>query len=153
MDILSNLKYAEGSVKKKKRIGRGEGTGRGGTATKGMNGQRSRSGFKSRAWFEGGQMPLQRRVPKRGFTNIFKIEYQAVNVDRLQKLVDSKKIKDVVNAEVLHKNGVIKRIDSPFKILGYGELKAKLTVESKYFSNSAKEKIEAAGGSINEIKA
>ena len=152
MDILSNLKYAEGSVKKRKRIGRGEGTGRGGTATKGMNGQRSRSGFKSRAWFEGGQMPLQRRVPKRGFTNIFKIDYQPVNVDKLQKLVDAKKITSSINAEVLHKNGVIKRIDSPFKILGYGELKSKLTVEAKYFSKSAKEKIEAAGGSLKEIK-
>jgi len=152
MDILSNLKYAEGSVKKKKRIGRGEGTGRGGTATKGMNGQRSRSGFKSRAWFEGGQMPLQRRVPKRGFTNIFRIEYEAVNVDKLQKLVDSKKIKDIVNAEILHKNGVIKRVNTPFKILGQGELKAKLTVEAKYFSKTAKEKIEAAGGNLKEIK-
>lgn len=153
MDILSNLKYAEGSVKKRKRIGRGEGTGRGGTATKGMNGQRSRSGFKSRAWFEGGQMPLQRRVPKRGFTNIFRIEYEAVNVDKLQKLVDSKKIKDVVNAEILHKNGVLKSVTSPFKILGNGELKAKLTVEAKYFSKTAKEKIEAAGGNLKEIKA
>ena len=152
MDILSNLKYAEGSVKKRKRIGRGEGTGRGGTATKGMNGQRSRSGFKSRAWFEGGQMPLQRRVPKRGFTNIFKIDYQAVNVDKLQKLVDDKKITDSVNAEILHKNGVIKKADSPFKILGNGELKAKLTVEVKHLSKSAKEKIEAAGGSVKEIK-
>ncbi len=152
MDILSNLKYAEGSIKKRKRIGRGEGTGRGGTSTKGMNGQRSRSGFKSRAWFEGGQMPLQRRVPKRGFTNIFRIEYQAVNVDILQKLVDSKKINDTVNAEILHKNGVIKRLNTPFKILGNGELKAKLIVETKYFSNSAKEKIEAAGGSLKEIK-
>ena len=153
MDILSNLKYAEGSVKKRKRIGRGEGTGRGGTATKGMNGQRSRSGFKSRAWFEGGQMPLQRRVPKRGFTNIFKIEYQPVNVEKLQKLVDAKKIKDSVNAEVLFQNGVIKKVTSPFKILGHGEIKAKLTVEAKYFSKSAKEKIEAAGGSIKEIEA
>ena len=153
MDILSNLKYAEGSVKKRKRIGRGEGTGRGGTATKGMNGQRSRSGFKSRAWFEGGQMPLQRRVPKRGFTNIFKIEYQPVNVEKLQKLVDAKKIKDNVNAEVLFQIGVIKKVTSPFKILGHGEIKAKLTVEAKYFSKSAKEKIEAAGGSIKEIEA
>ena len=100
MDILSNLKYADGSVKKRKRIGRGEGTGRGGTATKGMNGQRSRSGFKYRAWFEGGQMPLQRRVPKRGFTNINKIEVQPINVEKLQKLVESKKIKDTVNAEI-----------------------------------------------------
>ena len=152
MDILSNLKYAEGSVKKRKRVGRGEGSGRGGTATKGMNGQRSRSGFKSRAWFEGGQMPLQRRVPKRGFTNINKIRYEAVNVDKLQKLFDSKKIKDSVNPEILHKLGVIKKIDSPFKILGYGELSAKLTVEAEYYSKSAKEKIEAAGGSIKEIK-
>lgn len=153
MDILSNLKYAEGSVKKKKRIGRGEGTGRGGTATKGMNGQRSRSGFKNRAWFEGGQMPLQRRVPKRGFTNIFKVNYQAINVDRLQKLVDSKKIKDTVNAEVLYKNGLIKKINSPFKILGQGELKAKLKVEAEFYSKSAKDKIEAAGGELIEIKA
>lgn len=151
MDILSNLKYAEGSVKNRKRIGRGEGTGRGGTATKGMNGQRSRSGFKYRAWFEGGQMPLQRRVPKRGFTNIFKVNYQAVNIEKLQKLFDEKKIKDTVNAQVLFENGVIKKLDAPFKLLGNGELKAKLNVEVKYFSKSAKEKIEAAGGSIKEI--
>lgn len=151
MDILSNLKYAEGSVKKRKRIGRGEGTGRGGTATKGMNGQRSRSGFKYRAWFEGGQMPLQRRVPKRGFTNIFKINYQAVNVEKLQKLVDDKKIKDTVNSQVLFENGVIKKLDAPFKLLGNGELKSKLNVEVKYLSKSAKEKIEAAGGSVKEI--
>ncbi|PID57125.1 MAG: 50S ribosomal protein L15 [Ignavibacteriae bacterium] len=152
MDFLSNLKYAEGSVKKRKRVGRGEGSGRGGTATRGMNGQRSRSGFKSRAWFEGGQMPLQRRVPKRGFTNIFKVEYQAVNVEKLQKLVDNEKIKDLVNAEVLYKNGIIKSINSPFKILGNGELKAKLIVETNNYSKTAKEKIENAGGSIKEIK-
>jgi len=152
MDILSNLKYAEGSIKKRKRIGRGEGTGRGGTATKGMNGQKSRSGFKKRAWFEGGQMPLQRRVPKRGFTNIFKVKYENVNVDKLQKLVDAKKIKDTVNAQILHEAGVISKISTPFKILGNGELKAKLNVEAKYFSKSAKEKIEAAGGKISEIK-
>jgi large subunit ribosomal protein L15 len=152
MDILSNLKYAEGSVKKRKRIGRGEGSGHGGTATKGMNGQKSRSGSKTRAWFEGGQMPLQRRVPKRGFTNIFKIEYQPINVEKLQKLAETKKIASLVNAEILFKNGLIKRIDEPFKILGNGEIKTKLTVEAKYFSKSAKEKIEAAGGTLNEIK-
>lgn len=152
MDILSNLKYAEGSVKKRKRIGRGEGSGHGGTSTKGMNGQKSRSGHKNRAWFEGGQMPLQRRVPKRGFTNIFKILYQPINVDTLQKLVDNKKVKDIVNAEVLFKNGLIKNIAEPFKILGNGEIKSKLTVETKYFSKSAKEKIEAVGGKLNEIK-
>ena len=151
MDILSNLKYAEGSVKNRKRVGRGEGTGRGGTATRGMNGQRSRSGFKYRAWFEGGQMPLQRRVPKRGFTNIFKVNYQAVNIEKIQKLFDDKKIKDTVNAQVLFDNGVIKKLDTPFKLLGNGEVKAKLNVEVKYFSKSAKEKIEAAGGSVKEI--
>ena len=151
MDILSNLKYAEGSVKKRKRIGRGEGTGRGGTATKGMNGQRSRSGFKSRAWFEGGQMPLQRRVPKRGFTNFSKVKYSVINVEKLQKLFDAKKISDKVDPEALKKVGILKKIDSPYKILGYGELKAKLSVEANYFSKSAKEKIESAGGSIKEI--
>ncbi len=152
MDILSNLKYAEGSIKKRKRIGRGEGTGRGGTSTRGMNGQRSRSGFKSRAWFEGGQMPLQRRVPKRGFTNIFKIFYQPVNVDKLQQLVDAKKIKDSVTANILFSNGIIAKLDTPFKILGNGDLTAKLNVEAKFFSKSAKEKIEKAGGKISEIK-
>lgn len=153
MDILSNLKAAKGSTKNKKRIGRGEGTGRGGTSTRGMNGQRSRSGSKRRAWFEGGQMPLQRRVPKRGFTNIFKIEYQPVNVSRLQKLADNKKLENgIVNAEVLYKNGVISKAAAPFKILGNGDLSAKLEVEAFGFSVSAKEKIESAGGSTKEIK-
>ena len=150
---LSNLKPAEGSVKNQgKRVGRGQGSGKGGTATRGHKGAKSRSGYSKKLGFEGGQMPLQRRVPKRGFTNIFKVNYQAVNVDILQKLVDSKKVKDTVNAEVLHQNGIIKKVDSPFKILGKGDLKAKLNVEAKYFSNSAKEKIEAAGGSLKEIK-
>lgn len=150
MDILSNLKYAEGSTKKRKRVGRGEGSGHGGQATRGMNGQKSRSGFKRRAWFEGGQMPLQRRVPKRGFTNIFKVEYQAVNLDKLQKLVDDNKIKDTVDAEILAKNGVIKKTTSPFKILGNGEIKAKLTIKAANFSKTAKDKVEAAGGQIIE---
>ncbi|MBU0559831.1 MAG: 50S ribosomal protein L15 [Bacteroidetes bacterium] len=154
MDILSNLKKAEGSTKAKKRIGRGEGSGHGGTATKGMNGQKSRSGAKFRAWFEGGQMPLQRRVPKRGFTNIFKVKYQAVNVERLQKLVDSKKVSDgVINQVVLFKNGLISKANDAFKILGNGELSAKLDIEAFAFSASAKQKIEAAGGTTKEIKA
>jgi large subunit ribosomal protein L15 len=153
MDILSNLKYAEGSRKNRKRIGRGEGTGRGGTATKGMNGQRSRSGFKNRAWFEGGQMPLQRRVPKKGFTNIFKVKFQAVNVSTLQKLVDDKKVTDgIISPEILFKNGVISKAVAPFKILGNGELKAKLDIEAYAFSESAKQKIESAKGTIKEIK-
>ncbi|MBI9070586.1 MAG: 50S ribosomal protein L15 [Melioribacteraceae bacterium] len=153
MDILSNLKYAEGSRKQKKRIGRGEGTGRGGTSTKGMNGQKSRSGYKQRAWFEGGQMPLQRRVPKRGFTNIFKVHFTAVNVQRLQKLADENKLEDgVVNATVLYKNGLLSKATAPYKVLGTGELSVKLSVEAHAFSASAKEKIESAGGTLKEIK-
>jgi large subunit ribosomal protein L15 len=152
MDILSNLKAAEGATKNRKRIARGEGTGRGGTATRGSNGQKSRSGFKYRAWFEGGQMPLQRRVPKRGFVSPFKIYYQVVNISDLQILIDTKKVKDgVINAVVLYKNGVISKAAAPYKILGMGDLSAKVEVESYKFSNSAKEKIEAAGGTIKEI--
>jgi len=153
MDILSNLKAAEGATKNRKRIARGEGTGRGGTATRGSNGQKSRSGFKYRAWFEGGQMPLQRRVPKRGFVSPFKIYYQVVNVSDLQILIDNKKVEDgIINAVVLYKNGVISKAAAPYKILGMGDLSAKVEVESYKFSNSAKEKIEAAGGTIKEIK-
>ncbi|MBU1098651.1 MAG: 50S ribosomal protein L15 [Ignavibacteriae bacterium HGW-Ignavibacteriae-2] len=154
MDVLSNLKYAKGSTKQRKRIGRGEGSGHGGTATKGMNGQKSRSGYNYRPWFEGGQMPLQRRVPKRGFTNIFKVAYQVVNLEVLQQLVDSKKIEDgKIDAVVLYKNGVISKAAHPYKILGSGALTAKLQVEANKFSASAKEKIESAGGTIKEINA
>lgn len=153
MDILSNLKYNEGSRKDRKRVGRGEGSGHGGTATRGNNGQLSRAGAKKRAWFEGGQMPLQRRVPKRGFTNIFKVKIQAVNVSALQRLADNNKIEDgVVNAALLHKNGILSKAVAPYKILGNGELNAKLTVEAHSFSESAKKKIDAAGGTIKEIE-
>ncbi|MCX7875904.1 MAG: 50S ribosomal protein L15 [Melioribacteraceae bacterium] len=153
MDILSNLKPAKGSNKKVKRIGRGEGSGHGGTATRGENGQRSRSGAKYKIWFEGGQMPLQRRVPKRGFKSPFRIEYQVVNVGNLQKLIDDKKVEDgVINAVSLYKNGIISKANAPFKILGNGELKAKLNVEAHKFSASAKQKIEAVGGTTKEIK-
>lgn len=154
MNILSNLKPAKGSNKKNKRIGRGEGSGHGGTATRGMNGQRSRSGAKYRAWFEGGQMPLQRRVPKRGFHSPFKVVYQVVNLNTLQKLVDKKKIEDgIVNAVSLYKGRAISKALAPYKILGVGELKSKLNVEAHAFSASAKEKIESLGGTIKEIKA
>ena len=154
MDILSNLKPAKGSHKKVKRIGRGEGSGHGGTATRGENGQRSRAGAKYPAWFEGGQMPLQRRIPKRGFHSPFKVVNQVVNLARLQKLVDDKKIQDgVINAVSLYKTGVISKAAAPFKILGFGELKAKLNIEAHFFSVSAKEKIESVGGTIKEIKA
>ncbi len=154
MDILSNLKPAKGSNKKVKRIGRGEGSGHGGTATRGENGQRSRAGAKFPAWFEGGQMPLQRRVPKRGFHSPFRVEYQVVKVSDLQKLVDDKKVEgDTINQASLFKLGVISKALAPFKILGNGELKAKLNVEAHKFSASAKEKIESVGGTTKEIKA
>jgi len=152
MDILSNLKYAEGSRKNPKRIGRGEGSGHGGTSTKGMNGQMSRSGANKKAWFEGGQMPLQRRIPKFGFTNKFKVYYQVVNLDSLEKLISSKKIKEkVINVEVLKKHGLVKSLNIPVKLLGNGEIKSKLKIQVNACSQSAKEKIEAVGGSIETI--
>jgi large subunit ribosomal protein L15 len=149
MDILSNLKYAPGSRKNRKRIGRGEGSGHGGTATKGMNGQMSRSGANHKAWFEGGQMPLQRRIPKFGFTNIFKIYSQVVNVDLLEK--NAAKLNGVVNPESLKNAGLISSVKQPVKILGTGELKSIFHVEVNAISQSAKEKIEAAGGTIKLI--
>ncbi|NCS89091.1 MAG: 50S ribosomal protein L15 [Ignavibacteria bacterium CG2_30_36_16] len=150
MDILSNLKYAKGSRKNRKRVGRGEGSGHGGTSTRGMNGQMSRSGSKHKAWFEGGQMPLQRRIPKFGFTNIFRVEFQVVNISSLEKHAE-KFGSDVVTIEVLKKNGLVSSSKRPVKILGQGDLKAKLQIEVNAFSNSAKEKIEKAGGSIKQI--
>jgi len=152
MDILSNLKYTPGSKKNRKRVARGEGSGHGGTAARGMNGQLSRSGAKKKLWFEGGQMPLQRRIPKFGFTNIFKKEFQIVNTGSLQKLADEKKLSDVVlTADELKKLGLVRSSKKAIKILGDGELKVKIQIEANAFSNSAKEKIEAAGGSIRKI--
>ncbi len=142
---LHNLKPAEGSVKKVKRIARGEGSGKGGTATRGHNGQKSRSGYSRKIGFEGGQMPLQRRVPKFGFTNINRKEYVGVNLDKLQGLVDSGKIKDTVNLDVLVENRLARKNDL-VKILGGGELKAKLNITVHKFTGSAKAAIEAAGG-------
>jgi large subunit ribosomal protein L15 len=151
MDILSNLKYVEGSRKKRKRIGRGEGSGHGGQATRGMNGQRSRSGSKKRAWFEGGQMPLQRRIPKFGFTNIFKETYQIVNLNALQRVASENKIDKVLTIEELKNLGLVSSLSKPVKILGKGELKVKLNLEVNAISQSAKEKIESAGGSVKLI--
>ena len=143
---LSNLKPAEGSVKNQgKRVGRGQGSGKGGTATKGHKGAKSRSGYAKKVGFEGGQMPLQRRVPKFGFTNVNRVEYQGINLDTLQKLVDEKKIKDTVDFETLFSNGLTSKNDL-VKILGRGELKAKLKVSAHKFTASAKAAIEAAGG-------
>ena len=152
MDRLSNLKYAEGSRKKRKRVGRGEGSTRGGTSTRGSNGQMSRSGAKRKAWFEGGQMPLQRRIPKFGFTNIFKVYFQLVNLNALQRIADEKKLNDdVLNAVALRKLGLIKSTKKPIKVLGKGEIKVKVNLEVDAFSETAKEKIEAAGGTIKKI--
>ncbi|AXP79567.1 50S ribosomal protein L15 [Mariniflexile rhizosphaerae] len=143
---LSNLKPAEGSVKNQgKRIGRGQGSGKGGTATRGHKGAKSRSGYSKKIGFEGGQMPLQRRVPKFGFTNVNRVEYQGINLDTLQQLVDDKKATDTVDFETLFTNRLIGKNDL-VKILGRGELKTKLKVSAHKFTASAKAAIEAAGG-------
>ena len=124
---LNNLKPAEGSVKRQgKRVGRGQGSGKGGTATRGHNGAKSRSGYSKKLGFEGGQMPLQRRVPKFGFTNINRIEHQGINLDTLQQLVDDKKIKGAIDFETIVALGLARKHEL-VKILGRGELKAKLT--------------------------
>jgi large subunit ribosomal protein L15 len=146
---LSNLKPAKGSVKTKKRIGRGQGSGRGGTSTKGHKGAQSRSGYKQKSGFEGGQMPLFRRVPKFGFKNINRKEYQGVNLDTLQKLSEDKKV-TVIDQAVLIENGLVSKNDL-IKILGRGELKAKLEVSAHAFTKSAKAAIEAQGGQANII--
>ena len=148
---LSNLKPAEGSVKKEaKRVGRGQGSGKGGTATRGHKGAKSRSGYSKKLGFEGGQMPLQRRVPKFGFTNINRKEYQGVNLDTLQGLVDEKKIKDKVDFEILVVLGLCGK-NEMVKILGRGELKAKLSVTAHKFTATAKAAIEAAGGTAETL--
>jgi len=143
---LNNLKPAVGSVTSKgKRIGRGQGSGKGGTATRGHKGAKSRSGYSRKIGFEGGQMPLQRRVPKFGFTNINRKEYVGVNLDRIQDMVDNGKVKDTVTLETLIENGVASKNDL-VKILGRGELKAKLNITVHKFTASAKKAIEDAGG-------
>ncbi|MEZ4795808.1 MAG: 50S ribosomal protein L15 [Flavobacteriaceae bacterium] len=143
---LSNLQPAEGSVRNQgKRVGRGQGSGKGGTATRGHKGAKSRSGYSKKLGFEGGQMPLQRRVPKFGFTNINRKEYQGVNLDTLQQMVDEKKIKDSIDLETMVALRLASKNDL-VKILGRGELKSKLTVTAHKFTASAKAAIEAAGG-------
>ena len=143
---LSNLKPAKGSVQSPgKRVGRGQGSGKGGTATRGHKGAKSRSGYSRKIGFEGGQMPLQRRVPKFGFNNINRKDYQGINLDTIQNLVDSKKIKStldfnsIVELRLARKNELV-------KILGRGELKAKVKVSAHKFTASAQAGIEAAGG-------
>ena len=145
---LHNLKPAEGSTKNRKRLGRGEGSKRGGTSTRGHKGAKSRSGYSRKVGFEGGQQPLQRRVPKFGFTNPNRVEYNGVNIDTLQQLFESKKIKSKVDKQILIDNGLVQKNDL-VKILGRGELKSKLSVTADAFSSTAKAAIEKAGGSAN----
>ena len=142
---LSNLTPAKGSIKNRKRIARGEGSKKGGTSTRGHKGAKSRSGYSRKIGFEGGQMPLQRRVPKFGFTNPNRKEFRGINLNTLQNLVDNKKVKDSIDLEVLIINGLAHKNDL-VKILGRGELKAKLNVIAHGFSASAKSAIESAGG-------
>jgi len=147
-NILSNLKPAPGSRKKEKRVGRGQGSGHGGTSTLGHKGQKSRSGESIKPWFEGGQMPLIRRIPKRGFRNPFKVEYQIVNLGRLQELIDRGKISadTKVTPELLYEVGAVSKKALPVKILGDGELKVALEISAHAFSKSALQKIQAIGG-------
>ena len=142
---LHNLTPAKGSVKKSKRIARGQGSGHGGTSTRGHKGAKSRSGYSKKIGFEGGQMPLQRRVPKFGFRNFNRVEYTGVNIDMLQKLFDEQKITDTVDQEILVKNGLVSRNDR-VKILGRGELTAKLNITAHQFSKTALAAIESIGG-------
>jgi large subunit ribosomal protein L15 len=146
---LHNLKPAEGAVKKEKRIARGQGSGHGGTSTRGHKGAKSRSGYKTKIGFEGGQMPLQRRVPKFGFKNVNRVEYKGVNLSIIQNLAENKNLTEI-NLDVLKENGIISRNDL-VKVLGKGELKSKLSVTVHKFSASAKAAIEAQGGNCTEI--
>ena len=143
---LSELKATPGSRKDRKRVGRGPGSGTGKTSGRGQKGQKSRSGGNPHPWFEGGQMPLYRRLPKRGFTNIFKKEYEIVNLAQLASL----ETKNPITPEVMREKGIIRRVES-VKILGNGELPEALTVHAQKFSRSAVEKIEKAGGKVVTI--
>ena len=146
---LNNLTPAKGSVKKEKRIARGQGSGHGGTSTRGHKGAKSRSGYSKKIGFEGGQMPLQRRVPKFGFKNINRVEYKAINIDAIQMLAETKGITDF-NMDVYRENGLISNNDL-VKILGRGELKSKVSVSAHQCSAKAIELIETNGGNYTKI--
>ena len=148
---LSNLQPATGSIKKSKRIGRGQGSGRGGTSTRGHKGQKSRSGYSRKKGFEGGQMPLQRRVPKFGFTNPNRRVYQALNLGDIQKLFETKKIKDSLDIGLMIKLGLIKK-NELVKVLAKGEFSSKVDITAHKFSASAKELITKNGGTVSEIE-
>ncbi|MCE2876505.1 MAG: hypothetical protein RLZZ548_524 [Bacteroidota bacterium] len=146
---LSNLKPAEGSIKNRKRIGRGQGSGRGGTSTKGHKGAQSRTGYSRKIGFEGGQMPLQRRIPKGGFKNINRVEYAAINLDVLQQIAENAGVNKIDQQFLIDKHLVNKR--ELVKVLGRGEITIALEVHAHKFSASAKAAIEKAGGSATEI--
>ncbi len=146
---LSNLKPAVGSNKSKRRIGRGPGSGMGGTSTRGHKGAKSRSGYKNKVGFEGGQMPLQRRVPKFGFKNINRVEYKAINIDTLDQLATAKNLDKITVADLIQAGFV--RKNQLVKILGNGTLSKKVDVEANAFSKKAEETITAAGGTINKL--
>ena len=148
---LHNLKPATGSTKNRKRIGRGEGSKKGGTSTRGHKGAKSRSGYKTKIGFEGGQMPLQRRVPKFGFKNINRVEYKGINLDTIQNLIDNSKKLEDLNPDTLIENGLANKKDL-IKILGRGELKSKVNIKAHGFSASAKAAIEAKCGKIEIVK-
>lgn len=147
---LHELRPAKGATKKEKRLGRGEASGHGGTSTKGNKGHQSRSGFKNRRAHEGGQMPIQRRVPKRGFTNNNRVEYKVFNVGQIEQLV-TKYAFDTITPEVLFVNGLASRTDL-IKVLGNGEITSKLSFRVHAVSAKAQQAIEAAGGSVEIIK-
>tara|TARA_B110001452_G_scaffold100514_1_gene83386 strand:+ start:14 stop:484 length:471 start_codon:yes stop_codon:yes gene_type:complete len=147
---LHTLKPAEGSTKAKKRVGRGQGSGHGGTSTRGHKGAKSRSGYKSKIGFEGGQMPLQRRVPKFGFKNINRVEYKGINLDTLQIIVEKNKLK-IITPETIVENGLANKKDL-IKILGRGELKTKVNITAHGFSAKAKSTIEELGGKAELIE-
>lgn len=147
--MLDKLHPPKGERKKRKRIGRGTGSGHGGTSCKGHKGQNCRSGGGVPPWFEGGQMPLQRRLPKRGFTNIFRKEYAVVNVGTLSKYAEQV---DVITPEFLLEKGYVKKLKSGLKVLGNGEISKPITIKAHKFSRSALEKIEKAGGKTEVIK-
>lgn len=144
---LNEIKVPFGAKKKRKRVGRGEGSGHGGTCCRGHKGQKSRSGVRIPAWFEGGQMPIQRRLPKRGFRNLFRKEFQVVNLKDLERCGKDK----MITPELLYEKGIVKKRRVPVKILGQGEVAAGLTVRAHAFSAMARNKIESANGSVEVI--
>ena len=146
---LHNLTPAKGSTKNRKRVARGQGSGRGGTSTRGHKGAKSRSGYSKKVGFEGGQMPLQRRVPKFGFNNINRVEYKAINLDIIESLIERKGVKEIT-PKILQENGLVSKNDF-VKVLGRGEIKSTINVTAHKFSNTAKSAIESKGGNCTEL--